>query len=253
VEVAQHIEAVGQEGVHLADAAARAGCDAAVPSCPGWTVRDLLRHQGMVHRWAAANLRRNRSDPPGSDENEALPDVEDWPLDDAGLLGWFRDGHAALVDTLSSVPDDLVAFTFLPAPTPRAFWARRQAHETAMHRADAELATGAVTAYGAAFAADGIDEFVRGFAARKGKYAFDPARTMLLAPTDDATRWLLRIGPERLTVDAASSSPPDCTVAGTASDLYLWIWNRSGPESITVTGAADLAGLWRSTSGVRWG
>lgn len=31
-------------------------------------------------------------------------------------------------------------WTFLDAPSPLAFWARRQAHETAIHRADAQLA-----------------------------------------------------------------------------------------------------------------
>ena len=42
-----------------------AGPDASVPTCPGWTVRDLLAHQGMVHRWATAVV---RADPAGIDD-----------------------------------------------------------------------------------------------------------------------------------------------------------------------------------------
>lgn len=33
---------------------------------------------------------------------------------------------------LESAPADVAAFTFLPAPTPLAIWARRQASEIAM-------------------------------------------------------------------------------------------------------------------------
>ena len=43
-----------------------AGADAPVPTCPGWTVRDLLAHQGMVHRWATAVVRGD--DPAGVDD-----------------------------------------------------------------------------------------------------------------------------------------------------------------------------------------
>jgi hypothetical protein len=58
VDVAEHIAHLQRDGVLLADAAARAGMDARVPTCPEWVVRDLVRHQGDVHRWAAANLTR---------------------------------------------------------------------------------------------------------------------------------------------------------------------------------------------------
>ena len=39
-------------------------------------------------------------------------------------------------------PTTCECWTFLPAPSPRAMWARRQAHETAIHRVDAQLAAG---------------------------------------------------------------------------------------------------------------
>ncbi|WP_205856188.1 maleylpyruvate isomerase N-terminal domain-containing protein, partial [Phytoactinopolyspora endophytica] len=52
-----HIQALVASGARLRDAAARAGIGAAVPTCPGWNVTDLVAHQSMVHRWAAANLR----------------------------------------------------------------------------------------------------------------------------------------------------------------------------------------------------
>src|SRR5258706_12045265 len=116
----------------MADAAERNGLDAAVPTCPDWTVRDLVRHTGGVHRWAAAHVAGARVEPIATMEEV----VGDWPADEE-LVTWFRDGHTALVETLLAADPTLDCYTFLPAPSPVAFWARRQAHETAIHRADA--------------------------------------------------------------------------------------------------------------------
>ena len=86
---------------------------------------------------------------------------------DPDLLAWFRAGHAALVETLSTADPGLVCATFMDAPSPLAFWARRQAHETAIHRADAESASGLRPEYDPEFAADGIDELIMGFGQRR--------------------------------------------------------------------------------------
>src|SRR3954468_6364285 len=154
MQVADYLTHLRRDGDLLAEAAERAGLDAPVPTCPGWAVRDLVRHQGDVHRWATANLTRNTTEPMSDAESDAA--LLTWPDDDdASLMQWFRDGHAALLDTLKATGDDVVAFTFFDAPSARVFWARRQAHETAIHRADAESAAGAVTPYDTAFATDG--------------------------------------------------------------------------------------------------
>src|SRR3954451_11754988 len=249
MEPAEHIDHIRADGALLADAAERAGMDAAVAWCPEWQVRDLVRHQGDVHRWAAFSLGRGTDTPMSDEENDAC--LLTWPDDDESLLGWFREGHARLVETLQWTPDDAIAFAFLPAPTPRAFWARRQAHETAIHRADAESATGDITPYDAAFAADGIDEMVRGFATRPGKVTADPPQTMLLEATDAGRSWWLNVGAEgRVVADAGSD--PDCTVRGTASDLYLLVWNRRTADELDVSGEGGMLEMWRSAQKVRW-
>jgi uncharacterized protein (TIGR03083 family) len=248
VETAAHIEALEREGALFTDAARRAGPDAAVPSCPEWNVRDLVAHMCGVHEWANANLTRGSAEPMTEAENAPLN--HPWPDDFEALLAAYRDRLAGLLATLRGADDDLVAWTFLPAPSPRAFWARRQALEIAMHRADAELATGPVTAYDAGFAADGIDEFVRGFAPRSRRYRSEPATTILIAPDDDPSRWLLEVGPEGLRVGGDGTA--DTTVGGSASDLFLWVWNRTGTDELTITGDESAGQLWRS-GGVRWG
>jgi uncharacterized protein (TIGR03083 family) len=164
-DVPGYIAALGREGELLAAAAERAGMGAAVPSCPGWAVRDLLKHTGYVHRWATGFVAGGPGRPPG-DASEA--EILSQGPGDAELPGWFCEGHAALVRALSEAPPDLDCWAFLAAPSPLAFWARRQAHETAIHRVDAEQAAGRASApaFEPAFAADGVDELIMGLLAR---------------------------------------------------------------------------------------
>jgi uncharacterized protein (TIGR03083 family) len=147
----------------------------------------------------------------------------------------------------------------MPAPSPLAFWARRQAHETAIHRADADSAAGTMPEYEADFAADGIDELIMGFGRRR-KYQpgsnADRARLRVLA-TDTGDAWLVeahegRLQPRR---DAGDLQEAGCTVSGPASGLYLYLWNRAGAARVGVTLAGDpgLLSTWQSSVRVRWG
>ncbi|MDT4970898.1 MAG: hypothetical protein QOG22_1041 [Pseudonocardiales bacterium] len=240
MDVETHLEQLAAEGERLADAAGRAGWDAPVAACR-WDVRTLVTHVGGVHRWAAGIVGT------GTRAEELARAVGTGPGDDE-LLDWFRAGHAALLSTLRAAPPDLDCFTFLPAPSPRAFWARRQAHETAMHRADAESASGAITPFDAAFAQDGIAEMLHGFAQRRSN-AIATAATIGLRPDDGGNPWLVTFGGER--IGAVESDGDAVTVvAGSSSDIYLWLWNR--PSAAEVTGDTDVGKQWRTVR-VRWG
>jgi uncharacterized protein (TIGR03083 family) len=141
-DVPGYIGALRRQGELLADAAQRAGLAAAVPACPGWTVRDLLRHTTYVHRWATGFVAEGLTSPGGGASEEEI--LGQGPAN-AELPSWFREGHAALVRALGAADPGLNCWAFLPAPSPLAFWARRQAHETAIHRADAEQAAAGAT------------------------------------------------------------------------------------------------------------
>ncbi|MGP3927447.1 maleylpyruvate isomerase family mycothiol-dependent enzyme [Streptomyces sp. 8N616] len=251
METEKLIEVLRAEGSLLADAAERAGTDAEVPTCPGWRVRDLLRHTGTVHRWATAFVAQGLTRPRRPD-----PEPE---LDGAALLEWFRDGHRTLVDTLLAAPDDLECWAFLPAPSPLAFWARREAHETAVHRVDAEAALGG-TAGGMAtdiatgFALDGIDELLSGFHAHERSRVRSATPCTLRVRTTDradaAGVWTVRLsdGPPR--TERTDAGPADCEISGPAADVYLALWNRLPYEDLDVNGDAGPARLWRHTSAV---
>ncbi len=209
-------------------------------------MRDLLVHTGRVHRWAT-NFVAN------SVQEMVRPAEGPQPADEA-LADWVRDGCRKLVSTLRAAPADLSCWTFLPAPSPLSFWARRQAHETAIHRADAESALGAgITPSAPAFAVDGIDELLLGMVPlRHEALRTDAPRTLRIRATGEATgAWTIRLSETKPQVERAADAPaadavtPDCVIEAPAPDLYLALWNRRPLDDLTITGDTALARLWR--------
>lgn len=243
MDTAWFVGILEKEGQLLADAAAEAGPAAAVPPCPGWEIRDLLRHTGVVHRWAAAFV--------ADAETAPRPMGEHPGLDGAGLVAWYRDSHRALVDTLADAAPDVECFTFLPgSASALAFWARRQAHETAVHRFDAESARGGTPSPVATdFAVDGIDELLRGFHARRqSRVRCDTPRVLRVRTTDTDAVWTVRLSQEPPVTTRDAAGDAECELAGPAVELYLALWNRLPLPS--PSGDPELAALWRNTSAV---
>lgn len=155
------------------------------------------------------------------------------------------------MDTLTSADPDTQCWQFLPAPSPLAFWARRQAHETAVHRFDAESARGG-TPSGIApeFAADGIDELLTGFHARtRSRVRSERPRVLRVRATDteDAV-WTVRLSQEPPAAVRSAEGDAECEITGSAAQLYLSLWNRVPFPG--VSGDGSLAELWRTTSGI---
>jgi uncharacterized protein (TIGR03083 family) len=230
------------EGPLLATAAQRAGLLTAVPTCPGWTVRDLVLHVGAAHRLALGALAGTvgaigAGGPVGLDgPDETVPD--DPPL------GWLLEGHAALVAALRAATPDIEAMTFWPVSSARTFWGRRQAHETAIHRADVEIAVGHAADFPAAFAADGIEELLGGLLSMRSKGVSTERAVTLDLVAQEGPRWQVTVSPERIAVlSGGAGLPVDVTVEGSAAALYLWLWNR-GDGAVRITGDQAAAELW---------
>jgi uncharacterized protein (TIGR03083 family) len=244
MDTSDFITTLRREGTLLADAAGEAGLDAPVPPCPEWRVRDLLTHTGAVHRWATSFvLDGHRSRQPMREE---APDGVD-------LLDWYRQSHSRLTDALTAAPADLDCWYFLPAPSPRAFWARRQAHETTIHRVDAEAAAGAAPGpIDSAFAADGVDELLAGFQVRRsGKVRTERPSSLRVRTLDvPGGDWLMRLSAAAPVTERGGEGEADCTVSGPAVAVYLALWNRAPFDGLTVAGDDSLVELWRRSSGV---
>jgi uncharacterized protein (TIGR03083 family) len=253
VEIVEHIDVLRHQGDQLAAAAERSGLDASVPPCPSWQVKDLLRHTGYVNRWAGRHLTEC---PDTVLDGPPEADILRGGAPDPDLLAWFRAGHAALVETLSTADPGLVCATFIDAPSSLAFWARRQAHETAIHRADADSASGVLPEYEPEFAADGIDELIMGFGQRR-KYrpSADRDGSVQVRTTDTGHAWHIGTEDGRIQARRDHDGPaPACTVTGPASGIYLFLWNRSdaAQAGVTISGDPGFLGLWQSSVRVRW-
>ncbi len=191
-----------------------------------------------VHRWANdAIVRQLQSNETGGSF------AFRGNVPDEALGSWITEGVGTLAATLRAAGDDVSVFTFLESPTPRYFWARRQAHETAIHRADAQAAARRnVTAFDPDFAQDGIAELVGGFALQRS-FASDTAGTLALACTDGPS-WLVTFGGNRnIAVQTGDVRAATATVTGTSSALYLWAWNRPAP--VDVVGDDTTIDLWK--------
>ena len=195
----EHLEGLRDAVVGFVRYAERAGLEAPVPTCPEWSVLDLVAHQGMVHRWAAALVRGER---PG---NDAVAAYEAEGRVSADPVGWLADGALEVATAVREAPEDRPALVFLnDAPAaPRAFWARRQCHETTIHAADALSASlgrpprASETWIDPVLARDGIDELLGGFLTRpRSRLRCDDPAVLAVVPDDAAEWWEVALGPE---------------------------------------------------------
>lgn len=254
-----YLAVLATEAAALASAGEEAGLDAPVPTCPGWTVADLVLHIGEVHRWATSAV-VGRATKLGDVPSDFLG-----PLPEAGdTFSWFRAGAAKLCDTLANADPSVEYAAFLSDPaSPRLlFWARRQTMETSMHRVDAESAVGRRTAFSPEVAIDGIDEFLTGFIPRsRTPLHCDVPRTMLVAPDYSVRRWTVAIGADAPSTQRGTATGTetdddahaDCLVAGLASDIYLALWNRGPLDAVRIDGDRSVIDLLRENVKVRWG
>ncbi|WP_019630894.1 maleylpyruvate isomerase family mycothiol-dependent enzyme [Actinomadura atramentaria] len=226
-----YCDAVEREVAAFGAAARELSPDAAVPSCPGWSAADLVRHLGGVHRWAAGLVATRTVERAGRRAmGVTVPD------DDAELPSWYAEGGAALPAALRGAPPATPVFTWGDEGT-AGWWARRMVHETAVHRCDLDLAAGRDPAVDTATAVDGVGELLANLRAAG---AFSPrvaelrgAGALAFAATDADVRWWFRLHPDGFTWERedAGGGPPgaDAVVAGPAAELYLFAWGRRAP------------------------
>lgn len=226
--VEQYLTTLAEASDRLVDSAAEAGPATAVPTCPGWSVLDVVIHLGGIQRWAAAHVERSHERFDGLAAEQQGRDHDD-------PLRWFAEGSAHLQQLLRAAPEDLLADFFLAdAPPPRLAWARRQCHEATVHAIDVGSAVlGRVpraeeTPIRPELATDGVDELLTGFLPRPRTRLRQPERTVLeVVTTDTDAAWTVVLGPETpQTVREKSPDPPDSRLTGQAAEVYLGLWNR---------------------------
>jgi uncharacterized protein (TIGR03083 family) len=242
----RHLELLLTEGERLAATPVEA-LDAPIPAIAGWTVQDVVRHTGRVHRWATGMLLAGPDGVPPTD----LPSMPRGP----DCLLAYREALGDLLTQLAGHEPDQPTLTFAGVQ-PASFWFRRQAQEVSVHRvdvADAVAATGGAAPEPLALdgAVDGIDEWARFFLAvrwgqRNGPFPPELAgRTVHIHGTDDpappeGAEWLLSFGDGTVAVEATHAKG-DVALRGSAEDLLLTLWRRRPLDTIEVLGDDLLA------------
>lgn len=221
-------------------AAARVGLDEQVPSCPDWSVSDLVGHVGSVHAWVLACLAS------APDDRPRFSDIAGPPAD--GLIDWYVAVHRELGDAMAAGDLNHVVPSWAGA-VPIRWWLRRQAHEVAVHRWDGERAHGEPAPIDAPLAVDGIDEFLDVFVPRLGAKLAGTGETIHLHATDIDGEWLVERAADGSQVTRGHAKG-DVAVRGTASDLLLLLWGRRDVGDLETFGDRSVFESWQENAKV---
>ncbi|MFF0286147.1 maleylpyruvate isomerase family mycothiol-dependent enzyme [Streptomyces sp. NPDC005262] len=221
---------------------------AKVPTCPEWTLRDLAVHVGGAHRWVDEIIRTRATEAvPDEQVPQFTPDRDD----PATLDAWLADGAAKTVAALREAGAGLPVWAWAWDRS-TGFWARRMAHETVVHRADAAVTVNADYEVAPELAADTIDEWLEivAFAQSEGdREAVElrgAGRSLHLHATDmPGAEWLIEFGDDGFTWRRAHEKAT-VAVRGPLTDLMLVFNRRQGVDSgrVEVLGERELLDFW---------
>ena len=228
----RYLALLDADGAALRDAAR--DLDAAVPTCPGWTVRDAVEHTAEVYEHKLACIAAGGARP------EPWP--PEWPARDP--VAWYADAHERVLRVLRDTDPAAPSWTWWPDDQTAGFWVRRMAQETAVHRVDVQSASGTVTPVDDELATDGVDEVLVMMLSGDWSEEVVPHLTGTVAVTTGGRSWLVTMTPAEVVV-AEMPGAPDATVGGDPSDVLLWLWGRSGDDAVRIDGDADVARRFR--------
>lgn len=221
-----------------------------VPSCPGWTLRELVTHVGRGDRWAATIV-AERSDRPV--EIRTVADGKP-PTDPDEAIEWLGRSAQQLVDAVAAAGAEDRVWTFT-GPKPAPWWVRRRLHEATVHRADAAIASGVAYELAPALAADGISEYLDLLSLRtSGPQPLDAGRSLHLHATDEGLgefgEWVVTATDPGVTWEHGHAKAT-VAVRGSAADLLLAILRRipMGEGRIQVIGDESVFSRWLERTG----
>jgi uncharacterized protein (TIGR03083 family) len=251
-EPAAYTTAAVAEITRMAEAVRGADPETRVPTCPDWSVAELVEHTGTVHRWATQMVRDRapkRLDPRTLDL--ALPD------DAVGYADWLSAGAEPLASVFGAADPDAPMWAW-GADQHARFWFRRMLHETTVHRADVEIATGRRPQITPEVAADAVDELLDNL--RTASY-FRPrveelrggGETIALRARDSGNAWVIRLAADGYHWERAGSGN---TLAGTVAvtarveALTLLLYSRAAlhDDGYDVVGDEKVLARWLECS-----
>lgn len=234
MEYAEYLDAV--EAAAQLIAGRGVSLDLTVPSCPGWTTRDLLAHVVNVLRQKLPVMRGRLTVAPAADSwQRAAPTDPELP---AALLSTAEE----VVTLLRQMGPGVELWSWYERDHSSAFWARRLAHELAIHRVDSDLAVGVPPGCDPQLAADGVGELATVFLDRPGRQLTDdgPDALLHLHGTDIPCEWSVGLTSTGMSATPGHSTLAQAELRGPVVSLYLWGWGRRQLGGIEVHGDLGL-------------
>jgi uncharacterized protein (TIGR03083 family) len=232
------------EIARMASVVAAADPGRPVPTCPQWSVARLVKHTGIVHRWATRIVSTRSSERVDQRDLDAgLPELE------TAYPGWLADGAAPLIAALRSAGPDIAVWAWGAEPR-SGWWARRMLHETTVHRADAQFALGGWPDIDPVVAADGIEEFLANLpeARRPREHlgSLPAGKSLHLHATDTDGEWLIRFADGTVSWSRGHEKAT-AAVRGPVAALLLFTYGRVHyiAEPLTVFGDSSVLDAWQ--------
>ncbi|MFD9890876.1 maleylpyruvate isomerase family mycothiol-dependent enzyme [Amycolatopsis sp. NPDC059027] len=239
----------------LAESAAAAGPEAAVPTAPKWTVTDLVTHVGQTQHWVAEIIERRITDP-----TQLPTEMAVLPVDSREWQAWLSESAQRVADACSD--DALDAPVFNAAGDGRSgtrFWMASMLNEAVIHGFDAAAAANRPADLDTDIAAALITnhlamltsptwEMQRPESAHAIRGTGQTLQWLATDITDGAGAWFVERRPDGATWQPATRQA-DVTVTGPARSLLLTLTRRlpfadRDATNIRVEGAIDLAQHW---------
>jgi uncharacterized protein (TIGR03083 family) len=224
------------ETARLAGVASTLEPQATVPTCPEWTVRDLVSHVGTGHRMATQIVTERLLSPPRYA-------VIDAPQEPAAWADWLASGARALLDSVREAGPEQPVWTW-QADRPAGFWVRRMLHDEVVHRYDAELAAGRLGEVAPDLAADGVSDLLDCIVTLSPPEVEMPAfglagtgQALRFVATDQETAWFVERTPAGVRW-RHGDGPAEATVFAPARELLLVLNRRLDPahDGVQITG-----------------
>ena len=234
------------------------GLELQVPTCPEWTLLDLVRHLGEVHRFWAAAVNAGPADAPPAES--ASEGAEAAPRERDALLAWSAASTRQLLDALREAGPDRGCWTWWGAsesPQTSGAVARHQLQEAAVHAYDAQITLGAPQPLPDEAALDGVEEFLSTCCAWAAPWPHEAAavdfhategRSWRLSLSADGARATRLPAPGTVPATAAGEGPgvAAASVRGTASEVVLALYDRIPIDSVQLDGDRRLFDLLRA-------
>lgn len=249
METSAYVNAVIERTSTFADWVHGRDAAAPVPTCPKWTLADLVDHVGSTQRMVAMLVGERMTEP-----SKAFEGYVPGPADSSQWRAWLTEGADWAKLAFDGVADDTPVWDPSGAAAGVPFWSRRLFGEACVHSADAasavgmpyelapDLAVGAIEDWLDTMTSQGYWENRPGFAdAMRGN-----GQTLHFHATDAPGEWLARREADKVALEHTHTKA-DVAVRAPATELLLVLTRRrplSAASTLEVFGDRALFEHW---------